>query len=140
MSGKEPTGGEANLISSQRVYEGKLLKIDRDDVALPGGRRTILETIRHPGAAAAVPFVDDENVVLIRQYRHAVGGYILEVPAGKLDAGEAPETCITRELGEEIGLRPARLEPLGRIVTTPGFTDEVIWLYEAHELSPCEPD
>jgi len=79
-------------------------------------------------------------VILIRQYRHAAGGYLLEVPAGKLDPGEEPEACIARELAEEIGHKARRIEPLGSILTTPGFTDEVIWLFEASDLTPCESD
>lgn len=124
----------AELRSSARVHEGPLLKIDLDRVGLPNGREATLETIRHPGAAAALPFLDDGSVLLIRQYRHAVGGFILEVPAGKLDPGEGPESCALREVEEEVGHKPGRIVPLGAIFTTPGFTDEVIWLYEAHDL------
>ena len=96
----------AEVLDSRRAYEGKLLKIDRERVRLPNGRVAELETIRHPGAAAAVPFAGAQDVLRIRQYRHAVGGYIVEVPAGKLDPGEAPEACIVREVAEEIGRRP----------------------------------
>jgi ADP-ribose pyrophosphatase len=124
----------ATVLKKERVYEGKLLKIDREEVALPGGKHATLESIRHPGAAAVVPFLSDGQVVLIRQYRHAAGGYLIEIPAGKLDAGEAPERCALREVEEETGYAPGRIDLLGSILTTPGFTDEVIWLYEAHDL------
>ncbi len=117
-----------------RSYDGKLLKIDEADVGLPGGNRATLESIRHPGAAAALPFLDDDTVLLVRQYRHAMGGYILEVPAGKLENEEPPAVCARREVQEEVGHLPGRLDPLGAIFTTPGFTDEVIWLFEAHDL------
>lgn len=120
--------------SKERVYEGHLLKIDREELVLPGGRNATLESIRHPGAAAALPFLPDGRVLLIRQYRHAMGGYILEVPAGKLDAGESPERCAAREVEEEVGHRAGELILLGSVFTTPGFTDEQIWLYEAHDL------
>lgn len=123
------------VVSSTRVYEGKLLKIDRESVLLPGGKQADLETIRHPGAAAVLPFLANGRVVLIRQYRHAAGGFLIEVPAGKLDPGESPEQCARREVEEETGFAAGRLEALGSILTTPGFTDEVIWLYEAHELT-----
>ena len=109
------------------------MKLDVDDVELPGGRRIELEVVRHPGAAAVVPFASADHVVLIHQFRHAVGGTIWEVPAGKLD-GEAPEVCAARELEEEAGLRAGRLERLGAIWTTPGFTDERIHLFAAYDL------
>ena len=127
---------EGRVVSGERVFEGKLIKVDREVVRLPGGREATLETIRHPGAAAVLPFHADDSVLLVRQFRHAAGGYILEVPAGKLDAGEPPETCARREIEEEVGQRAGRLVELAAVITTPGFTDEVIWLYEAHDLRP----
>jgi len=122
------------VVKSERVFEGKLLRIDREEIELPHGKHAVLETIRHPGAAAVLPFLPDGRVVLIRQYRHAAGGFIVEVPAGKLDPGEQPERCARREVEEETGWRAGELVPLGSILTTPGFTDEVIWLFEAHAL------
>jgi ADP-ribose pyrophosphatase len=85
-----------------------------------------------------VPLEEDGTVLLIRQYRWAAEGFILEVPAGKLDGGEEPEACARRELEEEIGRRPGRLDLLGSVLTTPGFTDEVIHLYLARELEAGE--
>ncbi len=126
---------ESRVLRKDRVFEGKLIKVDREVVRLPGGKEATLETIRHPGAAAVLPFMADGSVLLIRQFRHAAGGFILEVPAGKLDAGEPPAACAAREIEEEVGYRAGRLEELAAVVTTPGFTDEVIWLYEAHDLS-----
>ena len=123
-------------LESRRVYDGKLLKIDRDRVRLPNGRETDLEIVRHPGASAIVPFVTDDEILMVRQFRYATGGYILEVPAGKLDAGEQPEACARREVEEEVGHRAGRLVRLGAIYTTPGFTDEVIHLWAAHDLEP----
>ena len=105
-------------------------------VELPNGTLLDLDIVHHPGAAAVVPFVSDREVLLIRQYRHAVGGMILEVPAGKLDNGEAPEVCAARELQEEAGQRPGRLVPTGAIWTTPGFCDERIHLFAAFDLAP----
>ena len=127
--------GTVKVRSSRRTHEGLLLKIDLDEVELPGGAVAKLESIRHPGAAAALPFLPDDRVLLVRQYRHAMGGWILEVPAGKLDDGEPPSECAVREVEEEVGHQVGALLELGAIFTTPGFTDEVIWLYEAHDLT-----
>jgi ADP-ribose pyrophosphatase len=112
------------------------VRVSSEHVALPNGRTLVLDVVRHPGAAAVVPFLSDDEVLLIRQYRHAAGGMILEVPAGKLDCGEAPEACAQRELQEEAGQRAGRLEALGWIWTTPGFTDEKIHLFAAFDLTP----
>jgi ADP-ribose pyrophosphatase len=112
------------------------LQVVTESVLLPNGTTLELDMIRHPGAAAVVPFVDEREVLLIRQYRHAAGGVIYEVPAGKLDEGEAPEVCAARELEEEAGQRAGRIERLGAIWTTPGFTNERIHLFAAFDLSP----
>lgn len=112
----------------------RFLRLERERVRLPNGRDIELDIVRHPGAAAIVPFVGEGEVLLIRQYRYAAGGTILEVPAGKLDPGESPERCAARELEEEAGRRAGRLEKLGWIYTTPGFTDEVIHLFAAFDL------
>jgi ADP-ribose pyrophosphatase len=105
-----------------------------EDVTLPNGHVMPLEIVRHPGASAVVPLDDRGRVTLIRQYRHAVGGYLWEAPAGKLDPGESPEHCAARELAEEVGLEATTLERLGSIVTCPGFCDEVIHLFLATGL------
>lgn len=127
---------KAEVLSCRRVFEGRLLKVDQEEIRLPRGKSATLETIRHPGAAAVIPFREDGSILLIRQYRHAAGGFILEIPAGKLDPGEGPESCALREIEEETGFCAGHLVPLGSILTTPGFTDEVIWLFEAHQLKP----
>jgi len=124
-------------LQSRRVYDGKLLRIDRDRVRLPNGVEADLEIVRHPGASAVVPFASPTEVLLVRQFRYAAGGVILEVPAGTLDGGEAPEDCAVREMEEETGHRPGRLQRLGSIYTTPGFTDEVIHLWAAFDLAPA---
>ena len=113
------------------------VRVETERVALPNGHTAELDIVRHPGAAAVVPFVSADEVLLIRQYRHAAGGTILEVPAGKLDPGEAPAACAARELEEEAGQRAGRLVPLGWIWTTPGFTDERIHLFAAFDLEAC---
>ena len=124
------------LVSTSRLYSGRIIHLDLDTVSFPDGSTGQLEILRHPGASAVVPFLDppgaaDPRVILIRQFRHAADGYIWEVPAGRLDPGESPEACAARELEEETGLRAERLERLTTICTTPGFTDERIHLYLA---------
>lgn len=118
------------------AYRGRSISVFAEEVELPNGRRVTLDIVRHPGAAAVVPFVSEDEVLLIRQFRHAAGGTIFEVPAGKLDGGEDPQACAARELEEEAGQRAGRLERLGEIWTTPGFTDERIHLFAAFELEP----
>jgi ADP-ribose pyrophosphatase len=127
------------LISTERLYSGRVVNLDRDTVRFPDGSAGQLEMLRHPGASAVVPFLDDPRasdprVLLIRQFRHAADGFIWEVPAGRLDAGESPEACARRELEEETGRRARSVERLTTIYTTPGFTDERIHLFLAHGL------
>jgi ADP-ribose pyrophosphatase len=128
----------------REIYRGKVVHLFVETVTLPNGHTTSLEVIHHPGAAAVVPFLPGGDILLVRQYRHAAGGYLFEIPAGKLDPGEAPEACALRETEEEVGHRVGRLEKLGAILTTPGFTDEIIHLYAGYDLVPTqaatEPD
>ena len=122
--------------SVKPIYHGRVVKLDLERVTLPNGATIELEMIHHPGAAAVVPVTEAGEVVLIRQYRHAAAGYLYEIPAGKLDPGESPLTCAARELEEETGYRAATLVPLLSVFSTPGFTDEVIHLFMAMELTP----
>ena len=120
----------------RQIYDGRIVNLAIEEVTLPNGVTTKLEVMRHPGAAAAVPLHEDGTVTILRQYRHAVGGWIWEVPAGKLDKpGEDPLQCAQRELAEEAGLAAKRWEKLGSIYTTPGFCDEIIHLFLARDLS-----
>ena len=131
-------------MSERRVQRGAQFELLTENVELPNGRRVDYDLVRHPGAAAVVPFLDEDRIMLIRQYRFATGGDIFEIPAGKLDPGESPEQCAKRELLEETGYRAGRLEKLGAIWTSPGLTDEIIHLYAAFDLSleaqQLEPD
>ncbi len=122
------------------VYQGKIIDLSVETVTLPNGATTEMEIIAHPGAAAAVPMKDEQTVVMIRQYRHAVGDFIYEIPAGKLHPGEDPRDCARREVEEEIGYKAGRLEPLLSVLTTPGFTNEIIHLFVASDLSPGKQD
>jgi len=126
-------------VESKRVYTGKVISLDVDTVRFPDGSIGQLEMIRHPGASAVVPFLrarrgEDPQVLMIRQYRYAVDGYMYEIPAGRLDEGESPRDCAIRELKEETGCTAELMEPLLTMYTTPGFTDEKIHLFMATGL------
>lgn len=130
-------------MSSRRVYHGKVISVDVDTVRFPDGSTRELEMVRHPGASAVIPFLDDPEgadprVVLIRQYRYAADGYVYEIPAGRLDSGEDPKSCALRELQEETGYSATELIRLATFYTTPGFTDEKIHLFAAVGLSAGE--
>jgi ADP-ribose pyrophosphatase len=134
---------------TERIHTGKIIKLDRDTVRYPNDTIAELEIVRHSGASAVVPFLtdpqgDDPQILLLRQYRYAAGGYIYEIPAGRLDEGEEPLACAARELKEETGCTAGHLEPLLSMLTTPGFTDEIIHIFLATELthgeSAREPD
>ncbi len=131
------------LLNSRRVYSGRIVSLDVDTVRFPNGNVGELEMLRHPGAAAVAPFLDDPadpdpRILLLRQFRHATGGYIWEIPAGRRDGDEPPEGTAHRELEEETGYRCTSLTPLTSIWTTPGFTDERIHLFQATGLTPGE--
>src|SRR3954468_1301484 len=127
------------LVSSERLHNGKVINLDRDTVRYPDGYIGQLEMVRHPGASAVVPFIDEPRgaaprACVLRQFRRAADGRVWDIPAGRLDPGETPATCAQRELEEEIGMTADVLARLTTIYTTPGFTDEKIHLYMAHEL------
>lgn len=127
---------------SRPVHDGRIVHLTVDTVRFPDGSTGELEMIRHSGASAVLAIVgrlddDDPEVVLVRQYRYAAGGYLFEVPAGRpAFQGEDWEVCARRELEEETGLVPGRMRRLTSILTTPGFTDERIHLFVAEELRP----
>lgn len=133
---------EPGKIGGRRVYTGRIISLDVDEVRFPDGSTGSLEMIRHPGASAVVPLLDNDfpnpTVLLIRQYRYASDGYMYEVPAGRLDPGENPEQCARRELKEETGYGADRVEHLITMFTTPGFTDEKIHLFVASGLTAGE--
>jgi ADP-ribose pyrophosphatase len=121
-----------------RVYEGKIFNVVLEEVTLPNGATKKREIIRHPGAAAMVPLLEDRRVVMVKQYRHAVGRFVWEIPAGTLEPGEDPLTCARRELVEEIGYEAGRLEKITEILPAPGYTDEQIHVFLATGLTPAE--
>ncbi len=138
------TAESPGRVATRITYAGRVFDVRLDRVRFPDGSVGELEIIRHPGAAAVLPYYPigphgtGPRVVLLKQYRYAAGSAVWEVPAGKLDAGESPEACAGRELEEEAGLRAGSLRRLTTIFTTPGFTDEVIHLFLALDLVPGE--
>jgi ADP-ribose pyrophosphatase len=140
---RAPTGAprhRSSTITSQRIYTGKVLNLDVDEVRFPNGGKGRLELIRHAGAAAVIPFLDPPNdlqarILLIRQFRYAADRFLYEIPAGRLDGDEDPADCARRELLEEAGYRAESLTPLGGFFTTPGFIDEFIHLFLASGLT-----
>ena len=130
--------GSTEVLESKQIHDGRVVNLSVDRVRLPNNAEVNLEIVRHPGAAAMVPVDEQGNVYLVRQYRYATGGFILEVPAGKLDNGEDPAHCARRELVEEIGKKTNNLVSLGWIWTSPGFSDEKIHVYLAKDLEPAE--
>jgi ADP-ribose pyrophosphatase len=121
--------------STRQIYKGRIVDLRLEEITLPNQVTITMEMIRHPGAAAIVPLDNDGQVTLIHQFRHAAGGFIWEIPAGKLDDGEQPAACAVRELQEEVGLAAGELIRLGSILTAPGFCDERIHLFLARALS-----
>lgn len=131
------------LISSTRLYEGKIFKLDLDRIRFPDGSEGEMAVVRHPGASAIVPFLsdprgEDPDLLLLRQYRYAGGGYLYEIPAGRLDAGEKPIDCARRELREETGCTADSVEEMCAPLMTPGFADERIHIFIATGLTRGE--
>lgn len=135
MPNQPPPIPETEL-DDQLVYDGHIVKLHIKTVKLPSGTHAKREVIRHAGAVAIVPMMDDGRVMLIRQYRHAIGKYLLEIPAGTLEPNEIPEQAAIRELREEIGYRAQQLTPIGGIFVAPGYSTEFIHIYIAKSLHP----
>jgi ADP-ribose pyrophosphatase len=130
-------------VGGQRVYSGRVINVDVDQVRFPDGSIGELEIVRHPGASAVVPFLSDPRghdptVLLLEQYRYAADGYLYEIPAGRLEPNEAPLACARRELKEETGCSAEAIEPLLTLYTTPGFTDELIHFFLATGITRGE--
>jgi len=122
------------------IYKGKVFRVERDEVLLPNGRRTALDAVRHRGSVVLVPQPSPDEVILIRQYRHVIGRWIWELPAGTLEAGEAPLPAARRECQEEIGWRPKRIKAIGMYYPSPGFCDERMFFYLCTDLvRPARP-
>ena len=124
-------------VSSEEIFHGKVVHLFRDTVRLPNGKDATRELMRHPGAAAVVPLTEEGNVILVRQYRYPFAQVMLEIPAGKLDPGEDPLLCATRELTEETGYAAAEIVSLGVFYPSVAILDEKIHLYLARGLTFC---
>lgn len=123
------------VFKRKNIYNGRVINVVRELVKLPNGRKRWLEIVEHSGSVAIVPMISAREVVLIRQYRHAAGGFIWEIPAGTLEKGETPLACARRETIEEIGFRARHMKKLIAIRPTPGFCNEVLHLFKATSLS-----
>ena len=133
----KPTTTASNL-----RFKGRVIDVSSETLRYANGREYEIDFVRHPGAAAVVAVDDARRICLVRQYRHGIGDFLWEIPAGKLDRGEAPETCAVRELAEETGVSARRWSSLGLYVPAPGIFTEVIHLYLACELEigAAKPD
>jgi ADP-ribose pyrophosphatase len=129
---------EAKILNSRTVYKGGHIQVREDRVIEPAGHEATREIVVHPGAVCIVARPTPEDVILIRQYRHATGSELVEIPAGTLHAGEDPRECAIRELEEEAGYLAANMVERGRFWTTPGFTTEYMYLYEATNLTKTQ--
>lgn len=128
----------ARIVSSRSIYRGRVVHLDVDRVIEPSGSEVEREVIRHRGAAVLLPVTDEGRVVLVRQYRYAANELMLEVPAGTIDAGERPEETARRELVEETGYYPGRLEKIAEFYPSPGILTELMHLFLATELEKRE--
>lgn len=128
--------------TTKSVYAGRVVRLGIESLELPDGTPLELEVVRHPGGAAVVALDEKGQVCLLRQYRHAAGGWLWELPAGKLEPAETPQVTAARELLEEAGLQAGSWEKLGEVLSTPGFCDEVIHLFLARglKLMPACPE
>ena len=133
--------GREALLSKNPVYHGKILNLRVDSVRLPSGKRTIREVVEHRPAVCIIPMINDEEVLLIRQYRYAVGEDILEIPAGLVEDDETFADAAQRELQEEIGYRGA-ISEIAQLFSSPGFSEELLVFFVARDLIPSrlEPD
>lgn len=125
---------EEKTLRSKLVYEGKVIKVFRDDVKLANGENSVREVAKHPGGVVVLAFKDNETILLVKQYRYPIGKTVLELPAGKLEKDEKPDRACRRELEEETGYKAKNWQSLGYINTTPGFCDEKLYLYKAENL------
>jgi ADP-ribose pyrophosphatase len=124
-----------NILSTSYPYKGRILDLRVDNVLFPSGKEMIREVVEHKNAVAVLAIDNDGKICLVSQYRHAIDAEILEIPAGLIENGEEPETAAVRELQEEIGCKPGKIEKIFDFYTSPGYSTELITLFYAYELS-----
>jgi len=129
---------EEKTLSSQVIYEGRAVKLRVDTVEMPSGRKTTREIVEHGGCVAVVAIDADDNVILVSQFRKPIEKELLEIPAGGIESGEDPVTTVRRELREEIGYLPRKVDRLGGFYSAPGFCTEYLYLYLATDLVPSQ--
>ena len=135
---------EEQTIKTEKIYDGRIINVQIDEVQLPNGRKTNRELVKHPGAVAVIPITKDNKIVLVEQYRKPLEKSIIEIPAGKVEKGEQPELTALRELEEETGYTARELSFVTSFYTSPGFADELMQIFITDELeqleSPAEKD
>ncbi len=124
------------ILETTRHFSGPIFAVDRDRLTEASGLEVTRDVVRHDGGAGALPLFSDGRVALVRQYRHPARRELLEIPAGRIEPGENPELCARREVEQEIGFRPARLEKLSEFYSTPGFCEEILTVFLATDLTP----
>jgi ADP-ribose pyrophosphatase len=129
---------EEKLLSTRTIYKGRAVNLRVDSVQVPGGRETTRETVEHSDCVAIVAIDIDNNVLLVSQYRHSVGKELLEIPAGGIDGEEEPQDAVFREMQEETGYLPQKVEKLGGFYSTPGYCTEYLHLFLATDLTPSQ--
>ncbi|GAF17872.1 ADP-ribose pyrophosphatase [Bacillus sp. JCM 19046] len=129
---------EEKTLESKMIYKGKVIQLELEQVELPDGKQSTRELVRHPGAVAVIATTEEGKIILVEQYRKALEKSIVEIPAGKMENGEDPKQTAWRELYEETGYQAGSLELLTSFYTSPGFADEIIYIYEASELKKGE--
>lgn len=126
------------LIESQQVFKGLIFDVERDRLREENGMEITREIVRHNGGAGCLPLLDDGRVALVKQYRHPARRELLEIPAGKIEAGETPIECAAREIEQETGFRAGRIEKLADFYSTPGFCEERLHVFLATGLVPIK--
>ncbi|WP_366922427.1 NUDIX hydrolase [Metallumcola ferriviriculae] len=132
MSLKEKT------LAQKQIFQGNMISLRLDTVELPNGKESTREVVEHPGAVTILAYTEEKELLMVRQYRYPIAQETLELPAGKLDHQEDPARCAARELEEETGYKPGTVELLGTFYTSPGFSDEIMYLYRAENLEEGE--